>query len=83
MPKQLKKMLTKYDRNAETGFLELMITEILDIRLEFVEKGKNVGVYHENNTKLDENIIRPVFKCRLTPKHQKALGSSYVWVDAS
>ena len=83
MPEQLQKLMTDYDEEAETGFLELMITEILDIRLEFVKKGKNVGVYHENNTKLDQNIIRPVFKVKLAPNHKKALRVPYVWVDAS
>ena len=84
MPQILQKKMTKHDPTAVKGFIELRIVEITDVRVEFDDKDENVGVYYENEPETKIHTIRPVFKCRLHPKHEEFMnGKTHVWLDAS
>ena len=65
--------------------LEVETTEILDIQVEVVPADKKIGAFLDKDFEhTDDDIVRPVFKCKLSDKHKAHLGGlDYVWVDAS
>ena len=84
MPDWLQLQMTRHDPTAVKGFVELRIVEILDVRIEFVKSGTNVGVYYENEPALDVHTVRPVFKCRVHPEQAEAMSDlNEIWLDAS
>ena len=64
--------------------VEILTDKILDIRIERVPAGSRVGAFIDRDLQtLDEDIARPVFKCRVAKEHQESIGgNTYVWVDA-
>ena len=73
MTKKLKAQMNQHDPQAIKGFIELRIVAITDVRVEFVDKGVNVGVYYENEPATKVCTVRPVFKCKLHDSHAEAL----------
>ena len=66
--------------------MEVNTVAVTDIRVEVIAKGRRVGAFLDRDLdKLEQNTVRPVFKCQLTAEHQRSLGSNitHVWVDAA
>ena len=64
--------------------LEVETTQILDIAVEVVPKGVKYGAYFDHNfDHTVKDIVRPIFKCKLSDDHKASLGLDYVWVDAT
>ena len=65
--------------------LEVETTEIMDIRVEVVPADHKIGAFVEDDfEQTEEEIVRPIFKCKLSDRHKASLGGlDYVWVDAT
>ena len=62
--------------------MEVNIKSIKDVRLECVDKGKRIGVFHDQDPQLYKDIVRPVFKCMLYEKQATELNRKHLWCDA-
>ena len=54
--------------------LQVQTTEVSDVRVEVVPGGKKVGAFYAHDMdQLENETVRPVFKCKLTERHAKSL----------
>ena len=59
------------------------IESIVDIKVEIVDKKARTGVIIDANLDLlEKDTVRPVFKCKVSTKHGRSLGTANIWVDA-
>ena len=62
--------------------LSVEITEIMEVMVEEVHPGQKIGAFSENMFEVTtESICRPIFKCRLAPKHEHYFPKEYILID--